>query len=331
MSSVAAEGASPLDAEPLALTVVIPVYREVESLPVLCDRFDAAAPPGTSYEILFVDDGNYDNATFRTLTSLKSRPHVRVIHLSRNFGQHVAIAAGLKNARGEHILVMDADLQYEPADCLKLLDTAHREGKSLVLSTIARASRPPLKALGATCVYGLMGVLGTPLTRDDLGAVFLVNRHIAHGLARMFDRYRFTITMALWLTNDVAFCRVEHRRRAFGASGYTLRTLILHSITGLTSFSSRPLYIALFFALVFACGALAGIVYLLAEVLVYGKAYLPGWASTIVLILTCSAVILGCLGILGIYVGRIFDATQGRPLYYVRQDKTEPIRLFEDQ
>jgi dolichol-phosphate mannosyltransferase len=314
----------------LALSVVIPVFNESESLPLLCDRLASSIPAGTSHEILFIDDSGYNEETFKTLDSLKPRPNVRVIHLSRNFGQHVAIAAGLKNARGDHILVLDADLQYDPSECVRFLEVARRENRALVLSIVERRRQPFFKSIATNLVYRTMTFLGTPVTRNDLGSVFLVNRHLALGLSRMLDRYRFTITMALWLTRDVAFQRVSHSPRAHGRSGYNLRKLVFHAITGLTSFSSRPLYVALVFSFIFMAGAAVGAAYLVAQTILNGKFYLPGWASTITVILACTAAILGCLGILGIYVGRIFDATQGRPLYFYREDARDRVRLFEE-
>lgn len=311
------------------LTVVIPVYRDVETLPLICDAFEKAAPADLAYEILFINDGNFANAPHAMMQELSRRPRVRVIHLARNYGQHVAIAAGLKNSLGDYSLVMDSDLQYSPAECLQMYFSAVKQRHSVVLSILPERKGSAFKKLTAKCFYKVMTFLGTPVRRDDLGSVFLVNRHVAQGLALMSDRYRVTMTMALWLSQNVAYYPLSHRDREHGKSGYTLTKLIVHGLNGVTSFSSKPLYLSLFFSMVFAASALGWIIYLLVQVLIFGQHYYPGWTSLAILMLICSAVTLGSLAIVGVYLGRIFETVKGRPLYFVQESDT-PVKLFED-
>lgn len=322
-------GNSTKSSEHIQLSIVIPVYNDVESLPILRDEFRRALPEEFRYELIFVNDSPTRGETYRTIDLLSKYPEVKAVHLSRNFGQHVAFAAGIANSSGSHILIMDADLQYAPKDCLRLLEVALREQSDVVLSTISKRRQPFFKKVITKVFYNLMILLGTPVTRDDLGSVFLLSRHVANGLARMADRHRFTIEMILWLTMDVSYCHLTHSDRKYGKSGYTFSKLVRHAINGITSFSSKPLYISLLCSGVFGLIAICGVIYLLVQILYFGKAYAAGWASVTVLILTCTSIILASLGVLGIYVGRMFESTKGRPLYFVH-GKDRSIKLFED-
>lgn len=319
----------------LELSVVIPVYRELETLSLLCEQFRAVVPANISYEIIFVNDGNRGNEVFAALEQLKKVPqnksHVKVIHLSRNFGQHIAIAAGLKNSSGRFIIVMDADLQHRPADCFKFYQVAIEKNAEVVLSILPSKSHGFFKKLTARFFYKLMTLLGTPLTRNDLGSAYLISSHVAAGLEHMLDRYRTTITMVLWLTMEVEYCTIPHYPREHGKSGYTPLKLIRHGIEAVTAFSSKPLYIALAFSGLFILAASFEVIYLLVQRWVFHQTFETGWTSLFLLILIASSVILGCLGIMGLYLGRVFEAAKARPLYFTQQtDPSERIYLFED-
>ena len=314
------------------LSIIVPVYRDVETLSILCEDFKACIGSDTSYEIIFINDGNYQNAVTRQLEELvKMYENVRAIHFSRCFGQHAGIAAGLKNANGKFMISMDSDLQYSAADCFSLYSIAVKEAKDLVLSTVKVRRHQIFKSLAIKVFYRLLSGIGTPVIRDDLGSVFVIRRNLAEGLARMYDRYRFTITMALWLTDDVAYAEVKHSPRRFGKSGYSFAKSLQHALTGITSFSSRPLLISLGFSAFFAFLAIILIGYFLFHMFVSGHHYLPGWASVMLAVLSSSTVILASQAIQGIYIGRIFDSTKGRPLYFLQSKSNAEAKLFEDR
>jgi dolichol-phosphate mannosyltransferase len=312
------------------ISVVIPVYTEVESLREICDQFETHVLPGIHYEIVFVNDGNLNNRVWTELKTISKRKSVRVIHLSRNFGQHTAIAAGLKNSRGAYVIVMDADLQYLPKDCLRMVDKAREDNLGAVLSIIPDGKHSRFKGVTSRAFYWIMRKLGVP-QRSNMGSTFVVSRHVAQGLCRMGDRYRHTIPMVLWLCGEIAYLEIPHYPRRFGASGYSMKKLVSHAITGITSFSAQPLYISLILAFVFAFISLSAIGVLLVSIFLFHKNYLAGWSSTIVTVLFCSATILTCVGIMGLYLARVFEFTKGRPLYYVQGESSGEALLFEDQ
>lgn len=316
----------------VALSIIIPVYRETDSLVPIYERFAASARPGESFEIIYVNDGNVNNEVYHAVEKLRGLPNARVIHLSRNFGQHIAIAAGLKNSRGAYALVMDADLQYLPEDGYKMYRWAVEEKRSAVLSVLGKRRADSLKKrLASKFFYWLMKHLGAP-QRNDIGSMFLVSRHVAHGILGINDRNRLTIPMIYWLSGDISYFEVSHQERSSGVSGYTwLRSLKL-LLSGVTSFSAKPLYLSFGLAFFYGAVSLAITAYFLYQKIFLGHEFVTGWLSTILVILVSATFILACLGIAGLYVGRIFESVNGRPLYFVQErEREESAKLFEDR
>jgi glycosyltransferase involved in cell wall biosynthesis len=313
------------------LSIIVPVYSELESLPELCDSFERVVPAGQQYEIVLVNDGNIGNAIYRKLNELRRPGRVRVIHLTRNFGQHVAIAAGLKNCRGTHALVMDADLQYLPEDLYRMARHAIDGDYGAVVSVVPERQDGALKRLTSRVHYRAMSLLGLD-QRPNLGSAFVVSRHVIDGLLSMHDRYRLTIPMIQWLYGAVEYFEVPHYERRHGRSGYSFIKLLNHSLHGVTGFSAKPLYLSLVVALAFGAIAFGLASYLLIRRVFYGEGFLAGWLSTTLLFMFAFSLVLGSIGIVGIYVARIFESAMGRPLYFVQDDRAAETRarIFEE-
>jgi dolichol-phosphate mannosyltransferase len=311
------------------LSIVIPVYNEIESLEPICDEFQKNMPDGTNFEIIMVNDGNFRNDVYNAVNRLRKRPYVRTIHLAKNYGQHVAIAAGLKNALGEFVLVTDSDLQYAPSDSLKLYVEAKKNKHDLVVSLIQERAHSFFKEFGAKFFYWLMTTLGTKL-RPDLGSVFVVHRRIADGLLRMADRNRLTITMAMWLSQNIGYLNVVHSDRKSGKSGYTLSKLLWHGINGVIYFSTKLLYFSFVFSSLFSLAAIAGIIFIIFKAVIMKQAFPAGWASLVVIVLACTATVLASLTVVGHYLGRVFELVKHRPLYFLQDSENNTLRLFEE-
>lgn len=305
----------------------MPVYSEAESVQLICEKL---RPFAQDIEVLVVNDGNINNGVYSAVEALKKFEFIKVIHLARNFGQHVAIAAGMKNATGDYVLSMDADLQYDPIECLEMAREAIRKELPVLLSVHKKSSHPLLTRIASKIYYKFASrFLGLPYP-TGLGSAFVVSREVCSGLLSMGDRYRMTIPMVFWLYGDIAYHQITHFTRKTGRSGYTFRKKVRHALNGATSFSTGPLTLVLVLGFIFATiSFVVGLGFLIVQV-VAGSRFLEGWLSTILVSLFSSGLVLLCIGIVGIYVGRIFDNTSNRPLYFVRKKANSPIKLFEE-
>jgi len=313
---------------PLALSIIIPVYQETDSLVSIQERFEKCIAGREPYEIIYVNDGNVNNQVYHAMEAMRGQKNVRVIHLSRNFGQHIAIAAGLKNSTGKYTLVMDADLQYLPEDAYRMYRWAVENKRSIVISVLKQRAHSFGKRMGSKLFYWLMNHLGAP-QRSDIGSMFLVDRHVARGILRINDRYRLTIPMIYWLGGDIAYFEVSHQERNSGRTGYSFMRSVQLLLNGVTSFSAKPLYLSFVLSSLFALTTGGIVLHLLFKRIFLGEIFLSGWLSTLLVILLSATMILICLGVVGIYVGRIFETINRRPLYFVQDQNSETI-LFED-
>lgn len=313
------------------ISIILPIYSEADSTEEICKRIAEKTKDETSkVEVILVNDGNIRNVVYQALERLKKWNFVKVIHLSRNFGQHIAIAAGMKNARGDYILIMDSDLQYDPIECLEMAKMAEKEAHPVVLSTHNRSLHPFFQKITSKIYYMLIQtILGLPYP-SNLGSAFVVSKEIARGLLSMGDRYRMTIPMAYWLYGDIHYHEIKHFPRMNGKSGYTLSKKIRHALYGSVSFSTAPLTFVLFLGANCAfLSLILGVIFLIMHFFT-DLNFLSGWLSTMLTLLFSSGLILFCLGIVGTYIGRIFDSTTARPLYFVQKGSNSEIKLFEE-
>lgn len=303
------------------LSVVIPVYDEQEVLPLLVPRLRAVLE-GREHEVLLVDDGSTD-ATPQVLASLTADwPQAQVVTLARNSGHQAALTAGLDRARGEWVVTMDADLQDPPELIPELLATAEREHAQVVYAARGdRRTDSPFKRLTAGGYYRLVERLAGVELTPHAGDFRLLHADVVATLRALPERRRVYRLLIPLLGFDSAV--VHHRRdaRAAGRTSYTLRRMVLLASDSVVSFSSTPLRFATGLGMLSSLvAALLGVWVLLVRVT--GNA-VPGWASSTLGVLFLGAVQLLCLGVLGEYVGRIYDEVKARPLYRVRGETTQ--------
>ena len=303
------------------LSVVVPVFNEQDVLPLLVPRLRAVL--GADDEVLFVDDGSTDATTAVLAELLADWPQAQVVPLARNGGHQVALTAGLERARGDWVVTMDADLQDPPELIPELLATAEREGVDVVYASRGdRSADSWFKRTTAGVYYRVVERLtGVPVV-PQAGDFRLLSRAVVTALQALPERKRVYRLLIPLLGFDSAV--VPHRRdaRAAGRTSYTLRRMVLLAGDSVVSFSSTPLRFATGLGMVTAgISALLGVWVVLVNVT--GNA-VPGWASITLGVLFLGTVQLLCLGVLGEYVGRIYDEVKARPLYRV---KGEPVRV----
>jgi dolichol-phosphate mannosyltransferase len=300
----------------MMLSIVIPVLNEERNVPELVRRLlQTLGPAGISFEIIFVDDGSTDR-TPEILHALHVQDdRFKAVHLARNFGHQAAISAGLRATSGDAVAVMDGDLQDAP-ELLPTFLERWQAGYDVVYAIRERRSAPWPKRLGYLIFYRLLARISQIEIPLDSGDFSLMSRRVVDVLNAMPERTRFVRGMRSWA--GFRQVGVEHVRgpRFAGEAKYTYRRLVRLALDGFFAFSYRPLQLASLFGIAVSGLALALAVGLVVLKLTHGIP-LVGWTSLMVAVLFMGGVQLICVGILGEYVGRIYEESRGRPPYLV--------------
>jgi polyisoprenyl-phosphate glycosyltransferase len=309
------------------ISVVAPVFNEHGTLPELHRRLTDVLGPLGEYEIVLVDDGSSDGS-WDTLLELASRDaHLRLLRLSRNFGHQAALSAGLDAARGEAIVLMDADLQ-DPPEVIPQLVAKWRDGFDVVYAIRdVREGEPRLRLASISVFYRLLHRISPTGIPQNAGDFRLLSRRAADAIAAMPERARFLRGMTSWIGYRQTGVSYAREARYAGESKYPTRKLVRLALDGITSFSTAPIKLvtAIGFALVVFCiGVLAWTLY----VRFFTAHHPQGWTSVIAVVLLLGGVQLLSLGVIGQYVARIFDETKQRPLYLV-DEVVENVRETE--
>lgn len=307
-----------------ALSVVSPVYGCKGCLEALVERIKAAvANQVASLEILLIDDASPDGAWTRILELAKLHPEVRGIRLSRNFGQHNAIAAGLSQAKGDLVVVMDCDLQDVPEEIPKLL--AARGDADIVLAQRLDRVDSPGKRAGSFLFHRLLSWL-TDVRQDHTVANFGVySRKVVDAICAMPEADRVFPLMVRWTGLPTAYVPVEHAERTSGRSGYSFGKLLRLALHIVLSYSDKPLRMVVKLGLLFALAALL-IVALSIWRYLDGDVQVAGFTSIIASIWLLGSVMILCIGLVGLYVGRLFNESKRRPAFLIREDTQPPSR-----
>jgi dolichol-phosphate mannosyltransferase len=297
------------------VSVVVPVYGCGSCLHVLHERLKAALGSSTtSHELVFVDDRSPDDA-WPQLRRLAARdPAVRAYRLSRNFGQHAAITAGLAQARGQWVVVMDCDLQDPPEEIPRLLARA-KDGFDVVFALRKEKKHSLFRRLAGKVYFGLMNAFNRTHLEGRYGTFSLLSRRVVDAFLALGDRERHYLLILHWLGFATSEIDYEHASRHSGESSYTLKRLIRHALSGMF-FQTTVLLrwiVYLGFSVSFAGVALAS--WFLFQYFAHDVP--PGYTSLAVLILLIGGFIISSTGITGLYIGRIFEQVKGRPLYVV--------------
>lgn len=305
------------------ISCVVPAYNEARNLgPLLmglCERLDALSD---AWEVIVVDDGSQDDTPAAMLPWL-IRPGVRYVRLSRNFGKEAALTAGIDRAKGEVVILIDADLQH-PVALIPTMLQAWLGGADMVCT--ARASRADeglLKRAGTAMFYALINRDPSVYIPVDAGDFRLMDRRVVDALKALPERNRFMKGLYAWVGFDTVVIPYTPQPRRNGSSHFSLRRLARLAFTGITAFTNAPLR---WWSAV--GGAVAGVallygVYIVLDHFIYGVD-VPGWATLVAGIMLLSGIQLLSIGILGEYIGRIFDEVKQRPVYLVAHEAGQP-------
>jgi len=305
------------------ISVIVPCFNEEAVLPKLFDRIGAAAAGwGMDCEIICVDDGSRD----RTWELLKAQnqkdPRWRCLSFARNFGHQTAVSAGLYHATGDAAVIIDADLQDPPEEIAHLI-AKWRGGFEVVFATRKARKDPLLKRILAWGFYRLLAKMTPlPLARDA-GDFCLLDRKVVAVMNSLPERSRYLRGLRTWCGFRQTSIEFERSGRAAGLPQYTFKKSFKLAMDGLFSFSATPLRFATYLGLWVSCFAFLGVVFTFAQKIFaaqfarIGLAPGPGFPTVVISILFLGGVQLICLGILGEYIGRIYDEVKGRPLWII--------------
>jgi glycosyltransferase involved in cell wall biosynthesis len=304
----------------MKLSVLLPVRDEAPVIPDLIPRLTNALDAlDESWEVIFVDDGSRDSSWALLEAAAEHDERIRAVRFSRNFGHQIALSAGLRLATGDAVVTMDSDLQHPPEVIPSLLAKA-LEGFDVVYAVRSTSdSASWFKRTSARSFYWLLNHISS-LDFPQAGGDFrYMSRRVVDALLAMPERHRFLRGMTRWVGYEQATIEYHRAERAGGESKYSLRKMVAFAWDAIVSFSSVPLRVAS--TLGFACSFL-GLVYLtyVIAIRLFTEKAVEGWTSVVAAVLILGGVQLLCLGIIGQYLGRMYDEVKQRPLFLIAED-----------
>ncbi len=300
------------------ISVVTPIYGCCENLNSLYERLrDTLSTITEDYEIIMVNDASPDNA-WETIKELSQKDdRVKGVNLSRNFGQHKAISAGLEYAQGEWTVVMDCDLQDQPEDIIKLYNKAI-EGYDIVFGRRFERKDSIYKKFSSKMFY----IVNDYLTENKLDSTVanysIISRRALNSVLRMKEQNRVYSLFANWVGYKKIEIDIEHAKRPEGKSSYTLYKMINLAIDSIVSQSNKPLRLAIKFGFLLSLLSFLYGAWLIVRYYVFSISA-EGWTSVMVSIYFIGGLMFANMGMLGLYIGKIFDETKGRPIYLVQE------------
>ncbi|MDQ7047612.1 MAG: glycosyltransferase family 2 protein [Sulfurovum sp.] len=303
---------------PIHISIVTPVYGCSTCLDKLYERLVATLTQITEdFEIIMVNDSSPDTA-WKIIKELAEKDNrVKGINFSRNFGQHRAITAGLDYAKGDWVVVMDCDLQDQPEEILKLYDKA-LEGFDVVFGKRHQRKDSFFKQLGSSLFYKILDYFTDSKIDNSIANFSIVSANVVRKLKELREQNRLYPLFVNWVGFKRIDINIEHARREEGKSSYTLSKLINLAIDGIVSQSNKPLRLSIKFGFILSALSLLYTMFLMVRYLLQGTP-VEGWTSVMVSIYFIGGLLFANMGMLGLYIGKIFDETKGRPLYIVEE------------
>ncbi len=301
----------------IVYSIVIPVFNEeaviLESHKRLKTIMDTC---NESYEMIFVDDGSSDNTLELIKEICKQDSCSRMVSFSRNFGHQTAITAGMEFATGDVVIIIDADLQDPPEVILDMI-AKWKEGYQVVYGKrLQRKGETFFKKMTAKIFYRILNLLTDVEIPVDVGDFRLIDQKVCEALKSLPERNRYVRGLVSWVGFRQTSVTYNREERFAGETKYPLRQMFRFATDGITSFSHKPLKISIFFGSILSMFSFIYMIVVIYQKL-FTNAVISGWASTMAVILFFNGVTLIMLGIIGVYIGRIYDEAKARPLYIV--------------
>ena len=306
-------------ADGLLLSVLVPVYNEIDVLSEFHRRLTGVLRDCVdTYEVMYVNDGSTDGSLAWLERLCAEDPNAALVDLSRNFGKEIAMTAGLDHVRGDAVVVIDADLQDPPELIPKLLEQWRGGYDNVYARRRQRDGETWLKKTSASWFYQVIGRLSRVRIPQDTGDFRLLSRRAVEALRQLREQHRFMKGLFAWIGYPSIAVEYDRDPRLAGETKFNYWKLWNFAIEGITSFTIAPLKLATYFGIVVAVVAFVAIIVLVAKTLLFGDT-VKGYPSLMSVILFLGGIQLIALGSLGEYIGRMFNETKGRPLYFTKQ------------
>ena len=307
------------------LTVVVPCYNEEEAIPFFYEEMLKTIEvfnkdfPSVEFEMLFIDDGSKDK-TLKVLREYNEKDkRVRYVSFSRNFGKEAGIYAGLDNAKGDYVVIMDADLQDPPSLLPEMFKAVTEEGfDSAATRRVTRKGEPVIRSFFARMFYKLMARISKTEIVDGARDYRIMTRQMVDAILSMGEYNRFTKGIYGWVGFKTKWFEYENVERVAGETKWSFWKLFLYSIEGVIGFSTAPLVISSFFGILCMLLAFIMIVFIIIRKLVYGDPT-SGWPSLVCIIMLIGGMQLSCIGIVGEYLAKTYLETKHRPIYIAKE------------
>lgn len=300
-------------------SIVIPIFNEELVIPELYSRLKLVMNnTGNEYELIFINDGSRDSSCHLIREICKKDNRVKLLDFSRNFGHQVAISAGLDFAKGDAVVIIDADLQDPPELILKMIKK-WEEGYEVVYGKrLVRKGETLFKKFTAYIFYRFLKNMTDCDIPVDTGDFRLIDRKVCDSVLKLSEKSRYMRGLISWIGFKQTFIEYVREERFAGETRYSLRKMIRFALDAVASFSYKPLILASYFGFF-----LSGVSFLYLLIVIYQKLFtnntIVGWTSVIAISLFFNGIILIILGIMGEYIGRIYEETKNRPLYILRE------------
>lgn len=305
------------------LSIIVPCYNEEESVPLFyAETIKQEAffhEKGVEFEFVFVNDGSRDKTVEQVKMLHEKDERVHLVSFSRNFGKEAAIVAGFEKAKGDIVVLMDADLQDPPALLPEMYQNIESGYDSVATRRVDRKGEPPIRSWFARRFYGLMRKISKTDIVDGARDYRMMTRQVVDAILSMREYNRFSKGIFGWVGFNTKWLEYENIQRAAGETKWSFWKLFLYSLDGIMAFSTVPLSIASFLGILFCVIAFAFLIFIFVRALAFGDD-VAGWPSTICVITLLGGLQLLCLGIMGQYLSKLYLEVKDRPKYLVKEE-----------
>lgn len=305
------------------LSVIVPCYNEEENVSYFYEEFvkhtDFMKNRDMDFEILYVDDGSGDRTVEEVKKLHETDERVHLLSFSRNFGKEAAMYAGLQKAKGDYVVIMDADLQDPPALLSEMFSYIDEGYDSVATRRVSRKGEPPIRSFFARMFYRMMKKISKTEIMDGARDYRLMTRRMRDAILQMQEYNRFTKGIYGWVGFRTKWIEFENVERVKGETKWNFWKLFLYSIEGVTAFSTAPLSFAAVMGVLFCVLAFILIVFIVIRTLLFGDP-VSGWPSMICIMSMISGVQLFCLGIVGQYLAKTYMEVKKRPIYLLKEE-----------
>lgn len=305
------------------LSVVVPCYNEEDNVPYFYEELlkqeDKLAAMDAEMEIIYIDDGSRDRTVAEVRKLREKDERVHLVSFSRNFGKEAGIYAGLQKAKGDYVVLMDADLQDPPSLLPEMLSYVKQGYDSVATRRVSRKGEPPIRSFFARRFYALMKIISKTEIVDGARDYRLMTRQMVDAILSMTEYNRFTKGIFGWVGYETKWLEYENIERVKGETKWSFWKLLLYSMDGIMAFSTLPLALSSFMGIMFCILSFLLIIFIVVRAAVFGDP-VAGWPSLVCIITLIGGVQMFFIGVVGQYLAKMYMEVKNRPIYLVKEE-----------